>query len=595
MKYEHRVSLFSLFHDVKRLAVVLLAAPLLLSACGGGGGGSSNSNLAAPADFKVAGYSPKGYQFSWTTTPGATSYQLFEDPDGSGPQPEAQVGGSLIGTGTSYSLAGQLLYKLVNATYRLRACDANGCGAFTTAITPDLTQAIGYFKASGSSHWFGSSLALSSDGSTMAVGAQNEAVYAAGSTDAQASDVAYNSGAVYIFARSADNRWSQQARLTASYTGTFTWPDNFTLRSQFGASLALSADGNTLAVGAPREPSNARGVNGDQTNTATRSAGAVYVFGRSSNAWSQQAYVKSPNTPESSTAGLPDIVRTDVIRPYHFGTSVSLSADGNLLAVGAPGETGDNVGSNPSSATVGNVGAVYTYARSNAAWAVKDYLKTDSTANSYFGKDLALSGDGKTLAVAGSKPYVLAQDSSGWSPQTVPGSSVWQTSARRIALSSDGNTLAVGALSNQTGDNATRVAVVYARSQNAWSEQVALQLGVGPYYDFPLVLSGDGNTLAVGDYLQPGGGTGLNSSPTDNSAPQAGAAYLWQRNGTQWSQRAFIKASNTKAVNWFGYAIALSADGTTLAVGAPYEGKATGIEGDQTNNPSSYVGAVYLY
>ncbi len=90
----------------------------------------------------------------------------------------------------------------------------------------------------------------------------------------------------------------------------------------FGESVALSADGNTLAVGAPGEDSAATGVGGDQLNDLFATAGAVYVFIRAGAAWSQQAYLKASNS------------RADDI----FGFSVALGADGNTLAVGAAGE-----------------------------------------------------------------------------------------------------------------------------------------------------------------------------------------------------------------------------------------------------------------
>src|SRR5499433_2714063 len=92
-----------------------------------------------------------------------------------------------------------------------------------------------------------------------------------------------------------------------------------------GHGVALSGDGNTLAVGAPYESSMAKGVNangGNQNDTSLYSAGAVYVFVRRNNAWAQQAYVKASNPGQSDK----------------FGFVVSLSQDGNTLAVAAPGE-----------------------------------------------------------------------------------------------------------------------------------------------------------------------------------------------------------------------------------------------------------------
>ncbi|MBS0495939.1 MAG: hypothetical protein JSS31_18790, partial [Proteobacteria bacterium] len=81
-----------------------------------------------------------------------------------------------------------------------------GCGAFTPAVTPDLTKAIGYFKASNASSMFGSSVALSADGGTMAVGAEGERVFVADSNGNPTTATSSNSGAVYVFVRAADNR-----------------------------------------------------------------------------------------------------------------------------------------------------------------------------------------------------------------------------------------------------------------------------------------------------------------------------------------------------------------------------------------------------
>jgi len=82
----------------------------------------------------------------------------------------------------------------------------------------------------------------------------------------------------------------------------------------FGYSAALSADGNTLAVGAPYEDSGATGINGNENDDSMRSSGAVYVFvHNTTGAWSQQAYVKASNT------GAND----------NFGAALALSADGN--------------------------------------------------------------------------------------------------------------------------------------------------------------------------------------------------------------------------------------------------------------------------
>jgi hypothetical protein len=75
----------------------------------------------------------------------------------------------------------------------------------------------------------------------------------------------------------------------------------------------------------------------------------------------------------------------------------------------------------------------------------------------------------------------------------------------------------------------------------------------------------------------------------------AGAAYVFARSGMTWSQQAYIKASNTDGRDRFGGAVALSGDGSTLLVGAPWEASAaTGIDGDQRDNSMLMAGAAYL-
>ena len=98
---------------------------------------------------------------------------------------------------------------------------------------------------------------------------------------------------------------------------------------QFGFSLALSDDGNTVAHGAIAEDSNATGVNGNQADNSANSAGAVYVFARTGTTWSQQAYIKSSTPAEYANGDL-------------FGFSVALNANGSTLAIGAYDEGGSS-------------------------------------------------------------------------------------------------------------------------------------------------------------------------------------------------------------------------------------------------------------
>ncbi|GAK74740.1 probable outer membrane secretion protein -rhodobacter capsulatus [Nonlabens ulvanivorans] len=168
-----------------------------------------------------------------------------------------------------------------------------------------------YVKASNSEtdDQFGKSIAISGDGNTMAVGgAYREESNATGINGDQNDNSNFNSGALYIFTRTGTT-WTQQTYIKAS---------NAEAGDEFGFSVSLSGDGNTMAVGAWFEDSNATNINGDQNNNSNNRSGAVYVFTRTGTTWTQQAYIKASNS------------ETDDI----FGFCILLSSDGNTLAVG---------------------------------------------------------------------------------------------------------------------------------------------------------------------------------------------------------------------------------------------------------------------
>jgi hypothetical protein len=218
----------------------------------------------------------------------------------------------------------------------------------------------------------------------MAVGAPFEDSSAAGIDGDQTDNSVESAGAVYLFVRDGQNAWSQQAYIKASTTDA---------GDHFGNSLALSGDGNTLAVGAEQEDSNATGIDGDQSDNSLEEAGAVYVFERDGQGtWSQQAYVKGPTNQFSS---------------FRFGTSVALSESGDLLAVGLTGDVSGapGVGADPFEMLLGNSGAVCLFERdARDVWSELVYIKASNPGSSdRFGWHVALSSDATTLVV--SAPY----------------------------------------------------------------------------------------------------------------------------------------------------------------------------------------------
>lgn len=592
-------------------------APDQDGASGKSGSTSSDGGVATdgpPAAPVVAlEYGIKQVRLSWPSVSGAFYYRVHAAADSRGEF--RQLGEDLPWTSEDVSLdLAVFRHDWAGAAYRVDACNEAGCTASDVANTRGGSiAAMGYFKASnaGTFDTFGAAVALSEDGTTLAVGAPLEDSAATGVDGSQTEDTSSDSGAVYVFTRSGSG-WVQQAYLKASNTGA---------QDQFGRSLALSADGQTLVVGAPQEGSAATGIDGAASDDTAENAGAVYVFARSGASWSQQAYVKASNTAAGD----------------RFGATVALSGDGHTLAVGAPGEdsAATTVHGDEADNSALESGAVYLFARSGAAWSQQVYVKASNTdADDGFASALALSADGNTLAVGAPAEasaatgidgdgdddtadnagavYVFARPSSGWVQQAYVKASnagAHDHFGHSVSLSADGATLAVGAPfedSRATGVDGTPdeaafdsgAAYVFTRRASEWSEQAFVKssnTGVEDYFGWPVALSADGQVLAVAAAAEDGAGTGVGAEQQDGEA-NSGAAYVFVREASGWSQVSYAKASNTDANDGFGHDLALSGDGQTLAVGAQREASsATGIGGEASDNAAAEAGAVYLY
>jgi hypothetical protein len=429
--------------------------------------------------------------------------------------------------------------SLTNGMATVSVAVSNGAGASTTygvvfiaaSAGPALQSRVMASNADVQD-FFGEAVAISGD--TLVVGANYEDGSATGVNGSQTGPQIDASGAVYVFVRSG-GVWVQQAYLKASNTGA---------GDHFGGALALSGD--SLAVGAYLEDSSATGVNGNQADDSAQWSGAVYVFVRNGTIWSQQAYVKASNT------------RANAL----FGANVAL--EGDTLVVGSYGENSaaTGVNGNQSSSSATQAGAAYVFVRSGTAWSQQAYLKASNTgANDAFGVRCALSGN--TLAI----------------------------SAELESSSS------AGVNGNQYDNSASGSGAVYVfvRSGTAWTQQAYLKAsnpGADDHFGLGLAIAGD--TLAVGAEYEDSTATGVNGNQADNSALNSGAAYVFVRSGTTWTQQAYLKASNTEAGDGFGYSLGLSGD--TLAVGAYGEDSAAaGVNGDPSNNSMADSGAAYVF
>ncbi|NJK32460.1 MAG: hypothetical protein HC927_08635 [Deltaproteobacteria bacterium] len=170
---------------------------------------SEGSGLPAAPTLQLSLAQVKQLDFTWTSADGAEHYRLLErvTPE----DPYEQVGGDTVELALSLTVP---LYERLDASYIVRACNDLGCtDSDAVDVTGTMVDAIGYFKASNTNpeDRFGVSVALSGDGSTLAVGAPGEDSAATGIDGEQTDDSASYSGAVYIFVRVGRGQWTQQA------------------------------------------------------------------------------------------------------------------------------------------------------------------------------------------------------------------------------------------------------------------------------------------------------------------------------------------------------------------------------------------------
>lgn len=466
-----------------------------------------------------------------------------------------------------------------------------------------VVEQMAYGKASNTSGRENFGIAMSLSGDTLAIGADTESSMSNGINGDQTQRHGGTVGAVYVFVRNGPS-WAQQAYLKASNVTTAA------AVGRFGISVSLSGD--TLAVGADGENSAATGVNGDQTSRAAGASGAVYVFVRNGTSWAQQAYIKASNTRAMA----------------NFGGAVALFGD--TLAVGSIAETSATTGidGDQTDDTTPSAGAVYVFARTAATWRQQAYVKASNTQRSgQFGSAIALFGDtlavgspGESSAAQGidgnqadtsahiaGAVYIFARTGATWRQQAYVKASNTRSGAhfgRSVALF--GGILAVGSPSessaatgvdgDQTDNTANESGAVYVfhRDNEIWKQQTYLKAsntGAGDQFGYSMSVYGD--SLVIGAINESSAATGIAGDQTNNDAPSSGAAYLFTHNGTQWTQQAYLKASNTNRSSQFGASISLFDD--TLAVGAYLEASpSTGINGDQTNDAGD-SGAIYVF
>lgn len=473
------------------------------------------------------------------------------------------------------------LIARINASYILQSCNDAGCiDSSAINIGNAAADAVGYFKvdtgnpSTTNDMKSGRAISISGDGRTLAI-----------------STPGLGFGTVHVYSKNnvvIETIWSLHT--------TFVNPVN--ADTGFGSAVSLNDDGSILAVSARSENSG---------------NGAVYIYEQDLSTfsvppvWSQTAKV----TAESAGSA------NDI-----FGGAISLSGDGNRLAIGAAGDDNDWTGINPPSINDNraNSGAVYIYNRNaNSTWSRWSIIKASNAGiNDLFGSSVSLDTDGTTLAVGATSESSNSasnesDDSLGgagavytftynvtnltWSQQQYLKASTPKASQEfggRVNLSGDGRTLVVGASTSVNNPGPGEVYVLTSNGIN-WTHQVLFAASAFDQFGnfgWSVDISGDGNYIAVGSF---------------DTIRYNGAVDVYKRDtgGSSWSHLTKLlppnpnpDVSNFSGV-LFGDTVSLSDNGDKLAIGSSFDnGDQQGIgviKALTLNNNAIDTGAVYLY
>ena len=385
----------------------------------------------------------------------------------------------------------------------LGSLDARPASA-ESPINPLVQQAKLTAGDAAAGDFFGISVAVSGD--TAVVGADHD-------DDVCPSDPNCNSGSAYVFVRSGST-WSQQAKLTGS---------DGAAGDLFGLSVAVSGD--TVVFGAA------------WNDDAGPYSGSAYVFVRSGTSWSQQAKLTASDSAASD----------------FFGISVSIS--GGTVVIGAEGDDDKGISS----------GSAYVFMRGGSSWSEQAKLTaSDGAADDRFGHSVAIIGDTVVVGAfldddkgsSSGSAYVFVRSGSSWSEQaklTASDGVKFDLFGNSVAI--NGDTVVVGAFTDDDQGSDSGSAYVFVRSGTSWSQQAKLtasDAAPGDVFGLSVAISGD--TVVVG-------------SPFDDDAgASSGTAYAFARTGSTWSQQAKLTAGDGAAGDLLGRSVAVSGD--TVAVGA---------------------------
>lgn len=487
-------------------SVIGLVAFCCLSACGGKS--DSKISLSDQKTFFIEEVSAKGFQFSWTDSTDATSYQIFEDEDGiSGFSPITP----LLDASTNSYLHIAPLHLRGGARYILERCKGSDCD-YSNTVYPSrhLLGAIGLIHSEVPAYHglFGFDIALSGDGDTLAVSEQK-------------------TGSVFVYARS-ENTWKKAGTIFSRQTQYAT----------AGFALSLNFDGTRMAVGVPNESTDASGINPPEENSDSPNSGATYIFEEIDDNWSQTAFIKASDSEQYK----------------YFGIGVALSDAGDSLAVSS------------------NDGVYVFQLLSDGWVDEEKLEETSGgprvLLDQYGNRIVAFDSNGK-LAVfdrfMGWTTVALLEAPTATEYPDLPPTFAF---GRGLAMSADGSTVAVTEPRHPLGC----AVHVFRETEGIWQLKTNLIGHSCEAYDHQhMSLSGTGDLLAIGARLNSGDGSGVNGTDaSNNNVIGEGAVFIYSQTDGMLFEMAYIKPiiSQENPAPGLGHSVEFSNDGNTLSASA---------------------------
>ena len=374
--------------------------------------------------------------------------------------------------------------------------------------------------------YFGWSVAVSGDGSTLAVVASGD------------DDAGTDRGALYIFKKNSVGEWQQRQKNTEVTTaGELTG-------SGYSGALSMSRDGSTIVAGKH---------NADPGGIAD--AGAAYIYKLVGGSYVYQQ----------------EITASDKAANDQFGLSTAVSSDGTTIIVGTP---------NDDPGGLSNQGSAYIFDWNGSTWSqTQNIVQSDALASGSFGYGVAISDDGTVAAVGAGyhdsqgtnngAVYIFTKSGGTWSQTQKMYASDYASHTNQylglnISMAGDGSMVVAGAAYSDTGGTDVGATYIFVKSGGAWpvtetQKILASDAAADDRFGWTVATSQNGDRIIVAATYE----------DTNNSSK--GKIYVFDRSNGTWTETRNHDNPHSGNSSHLGWSTAVSSGGGVYLAGIPYE------------------------